>query len=97
MVISVKDYLDSCYSNDDGAVLYNVIDSFLSKGEHVVVSFEGFNSITSSFTNTAFVELFKKYDMDFIKNNLSFVKSNKAINQMIKSRFDFFINNLQCV
>ncbi|MEK4758950.1 STAS-like domain-containing protein [Viridibacillus sp. FSL E2-0187] len=97
ITVSVLDYVDSCYSNDDGAVVFEIIDSLLNKKNKVIVSFEGINSITSSFTNTAFVELIKKYDMDFVKQNLSFVKSNKAINQMIKSRFDFFSNNLQCV
>lgn len=59
ITVSVLDYVDSCYSNDDGAVVFEIIDSLLNKKNKVIVSFEGINSITSSFTNTAFVELIK--------------------------------------
>ncbi|MFI2132926.1 STAS-like domain-containing protein [Lysinibacillus fusiformis] len=90
MVIEILDHVERCYSNDDGNVIFLLINKAFNQGEHVTVSFSGVNSITSSFTNSAFIELIKEYDISYVKQHLSFVNSNKSINTMIKDRFDFF-------
>lgn len=92
MVIEVLNHVERCYSNDDGTVIFNIIKNALGNGEHVTVSFKGVNSITSSFTNSAFIELIKSYDITFVKKNLTFINSNRSINMMIRDRFDFFSN-----
>ncbi|MET4562158.1 hypothetical protein ABIA69_003344 [Lysinibacillus parviboronicapiens] len=98
MVIEIMDHVERCYSNDDGNVIFLLIKEAFDQGEHVTVSFSGVNSITSSFTNSAFIELIKEFDMNYVKRHLSFVNSNKSINTMIKDRFDFFSDRqLSCV
>lgn len=92
MVIEVLNHVERCYSNDDGAVIFDLIRKEFIKNNRVVISFSGVNSITSSFTNSAFIELIKEFDLDFVKKNLTFINSNKSINTMIKDRFSFFQN-----
>lgn len=93
MVIRITDHLNRCYSNEDGEVIYLVLKKMLAKREPIKLSFEGINSITSSFTNTAFIELLKDFDFSYIKKNLHFVDTNKHINSMIKRRFMFETEN----
>lgn len=90
MVIEILNHVERCYSNDDGMVIFALIKKSFEQGDNVTVSFAGVNSITSSFTNSAFIELIKEFDMNYVKQHLSFVNSNKSINTMIKDRFDFF-------
>lgn len=98
MVIEVMNHVERCYSNDDGIVIFALIKKAFDHGDNVTISFTGVNSITSSFTNSAFIELIKEFDISFVKKHLSFVNSNKSINTMIKDRFDFFSDRqLACV
>lgn len=90
MVIEILNHVERCYSNDDGEVIFRVIKKALENGESVTISFEGVTSITSSFTNSAFIELLKTYDITQVKGKLSFTNSNRAINGMIRDRFNFF-------
>lgn len=91
MVIEVLNYVERCYSNDDGIIINNIINKALENGNQVVISFKGVNSVTSSFINSAFIELIKNYDLEFVKNQLMFTNSNKSINRMIRDRFAFFM------
>jgi hypothetical protein len=90
--ISVKDYVDQVYSNDDGMVIYNELKKELAKANKITVSFKEISAINSSFVNSAFLELLNDYDFQFIKDNLRFVDSTKQINDIIKSRFSFEVN-----
>ncbi|MHC8516966.1 STAS-like domain-containing protein [Sporosarcina sp. ITBMC105] len=89
MVINVLDHVERCYSNEDGKVILDVLKVALRRGETVVLSFKGVNSLTSSFTNTALIELMNTFGFDYIKNHLRFINTNKYINDMIKERFEF--------
>lgn len=89
MVINIKDHVERCYSNEDGKIILDLIKKSFEDGETATLSFAGINSVTSSFTNTAFIELLKEYEFNYIKKNLRFIDSNKLINDMIKSRFTF--------
>lgn len=98
MVIEVLNYVERCYSNDDGLVINGVIKKALQSGNQVEVSFKGVNSVTSSFINSAFIELLKSYEIEYVKQQLTFINSNKSINRMIRDRFAFFmVTNLQTV
>lgn len=68
VVIEILNHVERCYSNDDGTVIFRLIKSNFDHGENVTVSFSGVNSITSSFTNSAFIELIKEYDINYVKN-----------------------------
>lgn len=89
MVIRALDVVKQCYSNDDGNKLYSVISSRLKSKEKTVISFEGVDSIPSSFVNSAFIILLDQFDFDEIKRLLSFQKTTPQINEMIRSRFAF--------
>ncbi|KAA0796351.1 MULTISPECIES: STAS-like domain-containing protein [Bacillus cereus group] len=90
--INALDVVERCYSNEDGQVIQNLIKVEFKKGNKVAVSFAGISAVNSSFVNTAFIDLLTEYDFSFIKNHLTFVNSTSQINNMIKSRFDFEVN-----
>ena len=92
MVIKVLDHTSSCYSNEDGEVIYRLLKEYLKDSNTVTVSFMGINSITSSFTNTAFIELLNDYDIRHIQKHLNFKDTNRQINSMIKNRFTYESN-----
>jgi len=69
-VIRVLDHVRHCYSNADGLVIQAVIKQQFDLGNKVVLSFEGVDSVSSSFINSAFIELLDFYDFEFIKKNL---------------------------
>lgn len=87
VTINVLDYVDKCTSNEDGAVIFNKIYPLLSNGYKVRVSFSGVNGIPTSFVNSAFVELLDYMPFEKIKNQLTFVKTSRQINDAIKRRF----------
>lgn len=93
MVIKVLDHVERCYSNADGEVIFALIQPSFSQGDQVTISFAGVDSVPSSFVNSAFIPLLEKHSFDFIRNNLRFINSTKQINEMIKKRFDFEVND----
>jgi hypothetical protein len=64
----------------------------LIAGEDVTVSFEGFDSVTSSFVNSAFIALLDSLDFDQVRARLQFADSKRQINEMIRSRFAFEVS-----
>jgi hypothetical protein len=90
--IRVKDFVDHVYSNDDGSVIYRTLKKELENSNRVAVSFQEISALNSSFVNSAFIELLNDYDFNFIKENLRFVDSTKQINDIIKSRFSYEVN-----
>lgn len=90
--IQVKDYVDQVYSNDDGMIIYNALKKELENSNKVTVSFKEISALNSSFVNSAFIELLNDYDFNFIKENLRFADSTNQINNLIKSRFSFEVN-----
>ncbi|WP_273128927.1 STAS-like domain-containing protein [Bacillus weihaiensis] len=91
--IRVKDLVDTVYSNDDGKVVYSEVKKQLQENNKVAVSFDTIGALNTSFVNSAFIELLKDYDFNYIKNHIQFIDSTNQINQMIKSRFSFEVNN----
>lgn len=91
-LLKVIDYVNQCYSNEDGDIVRGVILQNFENGEKTVVSFEGVYSASSSFINSAFIELLETHNFNFIKENLTFIKSSKTINETIKRRFMFEVN-----
>lgn len=89
MVIRALDYVDQCYTQQDGMAVYKVIFPLLKKGAHIELSFDGVTVVPSSFINTSLIALLDVISFDTIKSNLKFVNTTKQINEMIKSRFEF--------
>ncbi|MCY0389865.1 STAS-like domain-containing protein [Robbsia sp. Bb-Pol-6] len=92
MVIRALDLVKHCYSNEDGHVVYDAVLAQILHGQSVVVSFEGVDTVPSSFVNSAFIALLEKFPFEQIKQNLSFKQTTPQINEMIRSRFSFEAN-----
>ena len=92
MVIRALDVVDQCYSNSDGQKLFVVISDYVRRGEPIVVSFDGVDTLPSSFVNCAFIPLLDSFDFERIKETLSFSNTTPQINEMIKSRFMFEVS-----
>ena len=92
MVIKIKDHIERCYSNADGLVIYNIIEDYIRSNFPLTVSFQGIDSVTSSFVNSAFIELLNHFSFGHVKSYLRFVDSTSQINEMIKRRFDYEVN-----
>ena len=89
MVIKIADYIKHCSNNEEGKIIFNIIKPLLDDKKKLEVSFEGISSTSSSFINTAFLELLEYYDFDYIKQHLNFIKCNRTINKLIKYQFEF--------
>lgn len=93
VTLSIKELIsDFANNNVSGQILFNNIKDHLDEQESVLVSFEGISELSSSFVNSAFVELLSFYDFEYIKSNLKFTHSTKQINNLIKNRFQFEMN-----
>ncbi|MDZ5712229.1 STAS-like domain-containing protein [Jeotgalibacillus haloalkalitolerans] len=88
-ILKISDHVERCYSNHDGLIIQEILRSKLNDGYSVTVSFQGINGVTSSFVNTAFIELLDTFDFSFIKSHVKFADTNSQINGMIKDRFRF--------
>ncbi|KAA6450325.1 STAS-like domain-containing protein [Bacillus swezeyi] len=88
-IIRVINHVERCYSNEDGQIIFDIIDEKFQKKEKVTLSFAGINGVTSSFVNTALIDLLNKYDFDYVKRNLKFIHTNRQINASINERFKY--------
>ena len=61
MVIKILDHVNRCMTNKDGCIIFNIINPLLNNGHQVTVSFQGVDSVTTSFINSAFIELLQYY------------------------------------
>lgn len=89
MVIRILDFVSSYATYKDGEVIFEVIAKELDKGNDVTVSFDGINSISSAFANSALVRLIERFTFEEIKRRLHIVDSTRQINRLIKDRFAF--------
>jgi len=86
MVISVRHIVAGCDTNDEGAQIYSAIASNLRVGGSAIVSFAGIQNATSSFVNSAFVELLNDMSLDDIKKQVRIVDASRQIREIIKRR-----------
>ena len=87
--IKVLDITKKCSTNEDGFLIFEKILPLLQNGEKVELSFKDVYIITTSFINSAFIELLGSMPFSTIKGSLTFVDSTRFINQTIKDRFSF--------
>lgn len=91
MVIKIINHTGHCLNSADGLKIFEIIKPLMDQKEKVMVSFEGIDAVSSSFINSAFIELLCHFNFDFIKDHLSFSDTYKHINDLIKKRFAFEI------
>lgn len=89
VILKVTSIAKKAYTFEDGQIVYTKIHEAFEKGDGVILSFEGVDSIPSSFANGCFVKLLETYGMQRIKSSLKIENSTKQINGMIKARLDF--------
>ncbi|MCH8247220.1 MAG: STAS-like domain-containing protein [Bacteroidetes bacterium] len=89
MVILISDITQTCYSNDDGDAVYKVIKPYLIGEEPITLSFGGIDGVTSSFVNSAFIQLLDSVEYDAIRKNLHITKATRRTRDMIRDRFIF--------
>jgi len=89
MVIKITDHVSHCHANNDGNTIFSIIKPMLDRDEKIEISFKNISSITSSFVNSAFIELLQYFNFNYIKSRLSFTGTNRNINKIIKKRFEF--------
>lgn len=85
-LLNVRQHIDSCYSNEDGFVIYSILKQKIEHGEVVSVSFKGFTFITTSFINSAFIDLIEEYSFETFRNFVKIIDSPKSIIDSIKKR-----------
>lgn len=89
VTIIVKELVDNVRDNQSGLVLLEAIQNAFEKKQKVIVSFESIPYISTSFINSAFINLLDDYTFEEIKANLTFKNSTAQINQLIRERFAF--------
>ena len=57
MVINITNYVERCSSNKEGNIIFYLVKPLLDSGKKITLSFDGINSISTSFVNSAFIEL----------------------------------------
>lgn len=89
MVIKLTDYISNGINNSEGELIFKIIMDKIEKEENLEISFSGMTAVSSSFVNSAFIELLKFYKFEYIKNKIKFKDTLKVHNDLIKSRFEF--------
>lgn len=87
VTIRVLNVVPRTFNNDDGRAVHDAIREALARDEVVTLSFDGVDSVPSSFVNSAFITLLRDLTFDEVRRRLRFVKTNSQINEMIRSRF----------
>lgn len=88
MVICVKNVVDGCDTNEQGIVVYRRMRSELGSGRFIVLDFSGVSNVTSSFVNSAIVQLIDDLGYDFVRNFVAIKGVNRQIGMMLRDRMD---------
>lgn len=88
-VIKARDVSGRCYNQKDGNRMFVVVDERLKRKMPVIISFEGVDTVPSSFVNAALIALLEKHSFADIRAHVAFSNTTRQINEMIKTRFDF--------
>jgi STAS-like domain of unknown function (DUF4325) len=92
MVIRILDHVQFPSGYDNGEIIFDLIKSGLDKDEEVIVSFDGIHAVASPFVNAAFLRLIEFMPFEKIKRLLKIQNSTKDINELVKARFNFVVN-----
>lgn len=88
-ILKAAEISGRCYNQEDGAKLFTALAARLRKREKIAVSFEGVDTVPSSFVNAAFIVLLEEFSFEVIKASIQFIKTTRQINEMIRSRFAY--------
>jgi hypothetical protein len=85
---SIRAIAGSADTAEQGALVFDALSQALKSDGEIIISFDGVQTATSSFTNTAFVKLLSVRPIAEIKRRVRIIKSTRQINEMIKSRLE---------
>jgi hypothetical protein len=88
MVILIKDIVRSADTGDQGEAVFLHLRQAMDTDSVVVISFEGIRTATSSFVNTAFIQLLSTFPLSEIKRRLRVINSTRQINDMVRTRLE---------
>lgn len=86
MDLKVNQIVASCYTNADGAVLYDALASAIDCNRLVTLDFSGVPQVTSSFVNSSLFALFDRYGPDILANKVRIVGVNRQVAGMLRLR-----------
>jgi hypothetical protein len=87
MVVKVLDIVEACDTNPQGDRVRSAILDQLAKYDIVHLDFSGVTNVTSSFVNSALIELLPKLGIQSVKSRVAIKHVNRQIANMIKDRF----------
>ncbi|WP_083480413.1 STAS-like domain-containing protein [Loktanella sp. 5RATIMAR09] len=87
MVIKILSLVSSCDTNQQGVCVKHAILDALRQQDIVYIDFSGVTNVTSSFVNSALLDLSPQLDLDTIKSRVRIKRVNRQIGNMIKDRF----------
>ena len=88
MVIFVASLVTSCDTNDQGDIVRRAILHGLASSDSISLDFAGVSNVTSSFVNSALLDLSPDFDLATIKSRVQIKRVNRQIGTMIKDRFN---------
>lgn len=97
MVIRILDHVKTASTYEDGDVIFKKISSEIQLSNQVTISFQGISSVPSAFVNAAFIRLLEEFSFEKIRSSLRFIDTTKHINELIKSRFNFVLSQIDKV
>jgi len=73
MNVNIRDIIESeiAISPRTGDILYHYLDTAISKGEKIVLDFEGIEMMTTAFLNVAIGQLYHKYKPEELNTSIS--------------------------
>ena len=86
MVMSVKNLVSGCDTNDQGNTVYRYVAMCLREKKSVSLDFSGVSNVTSSFVNSSFVQLVDDFGYDNVRALLVLKSVNSQIGNMLKDR-----------
>ncbi|MEM7544051.1 MAG: STAS-like domain-containing protein [Pseudomonadota bacterium] len=86
MVVRIADHLEGCDTNVQGAVVRDMIMSSFSQNDAISLDFSDVHNVTSSFVNTAFIEVLEHFGMPMIKSHLKITGANRQVAKLIGDR-----------
>lgn len=86
MVIVIKSIVEGCDTNAQGDIVRTAILEVCAQQDVVVVSFSGILNATSSFVNSALVDLLSKMSFDDFKRRIRITGASRQVIDIIKLR-----------
>jgi len=86
--LHLSEIVKDTYTNSSGYSLYVAINSAISKGNKVVLSFKGATPASSSFLNSSLGELIDKIGFDKFKEIVKLTDLNKSQAEVLRRYFD---------